>query len=59
MRNAISAEERLVATLRYLATGCSYEDIKFRTGISPQALGKIIPETCEAIYGARYLFSFS
>ncbi|KAJ8937241.1 hypothetical protein NQ314_011996 [Rhamnusium bicolor] len=34
MRKAISAEEKLVATLRYLATGCSYEDLKFRTGIS-------------------------
>lgn len=52
MRNAISAEERLVATLRYLAAGCSYEDLKFRTGISPQALSKIIPETCKAIYDA-------
>nr|XP_022900758.1 protein ALP1-like [Onthophagus taurus]XP_022900759.1 protein ALP1-like [Onthophagus taurus] len=52
MRNAIPVEERLVATLRYLATGCSYEDLKFRTGMSPQALSKIIPETCEAIYSA-------
>lgn len=52
MRKAISAEERLVATLRYLATGCSYEDLKFRTGISPQALSEIIPETCKAIYDA-------
>ncbi|XP_028138355.1 uncharacterized protein LOC114332779 [Diabrotica virgifera virgifera] len=52
MRKAISAEERLVATLRFLATGCSYEDLKFKTGISPQALSKIIPETCKAIYDA-------
>ncbi|XP_074039921.1 uncharacterized protein [Leptinotarsa decemlineata] len=52
MRKAISAEERLVATLRYLAAGSSYEDLKFRTGISPQALSEIIPETCKAIYHA-------
>lgn len=50
MRKTISAEEKLVATLRYLATGTSYEDLKFRTGISPQALGQIIPECCPAIY---------
>lgn len=50
MRAAISAHERLTATLRFLATGRSYECLKYSTIISPQALGKIIPETCEAIY---------
>ncbi|XP_025203776.1 uncharacterized protein LOC112600693 [Melanaphis sacchari] len=50
MRESISAEERLVATLRFLATGRSYEDLKFSCAISAQALGKIIPETCWAIY---------
>ena len=49
MREAISAEQRLVATLRYLATGRSLQDLKFLTGISPQALGLIIPDTCSAI----------
>lgn len=33
-----------------MATGRNYEDLKFSTIISPQALGKIIPETCAAIY---------
>lgn len=50
MLESISAEERLVATLRFLATGRSYEDLKFSCVISAQALGKIIPETCWAIY---------
>ena len=50
MRKSIPAEERLIATLRYLATGRSLEDLKFSTGISAQALGHIIPETCQAIY---------
>ena len=50
MRNAISPHERLTATLRFLATGRSYEDLKFSTIISPQALSYIVPETCEAIY---------
>ena len=49
MRQAITAEQRLIATLRYLATGRSLQDLKFSTGISPQALGIIIPETCSAI----------
>jgi len=50
MRESISAEERLVATLRFLATGGSYEDLKFSSAISAQALEKIIPETCWAMY---------
>jgi len=37
-------------TLRFLATGRSYEGLKFSAAISPQALGVIIPETCAAIY---------
>ena len=49
MRQAITAEQRLIATLRYLATGRSLQDLKFSTGISPQALGVIIPDTCAAI----------
>lgn len=50
MRNAISPHERLTATLRFLATGRSYEDLKFSTIISPQALSSIIPDTCEALF---------
>ncbi|KAJ8971539.1 hypothetical protein NQ317_014971 [Molorchus minor] len=50
MRPAISAHERLSATLRYLATGRNYEDLKFSTVISPQSLCYIIPDTCSAIY---------
>ena len=49
MRKSISSHERLSATLRFLATGRSFEDLKYTAVISPQALGKIIPETCKAI----------
>lgn len=49
MRKAITPHERLTATLRYLATGRSLEDLKYSTIISPQALGGIIEETCQAI----------
>lgn len=54
MRKVFSAEEQLlIATLKYLATDNSYEDLKFTTAISPQLLGRIartISETCTAIY---------
>lgn len=52
MRKAISAHERLAVTLRFLATGRNYECLKFSAIMSPQALGRIIPETCDAIYKA-------
>lgn len=49
MRDAISASERLSSTLRFVATGQSFEDLKFSTAISAQSLGHIIIETCSAI----------
>jgi hypothetical protein len=52
MRNAITPQARIAATLRFLAIGPSFEVHKFATIISPQALGKIIPEMCKAIYEA-------
>ena len=36
LQNAVSPEERLTATLRFLATGRSFEDLKFSTIISQQ-----------------------
>ena len=52
-RESVSAEERLIVTLRYLATGRSYEDMKFSAAISPQLLSAIIPETCAASNATR------
>lgn len=49
MRSSIAPSERLSITLRYLASGNSFEDLKFLTATSPQAIGKIVIETCEAI----------
>ena len=40
MRQAITPHERLTATLRFLATGRSYEDLKFSTIMSPLSTGK-------------------
>ncbi|CAF4940486.1 unnamed protein product [Pieris macdunnoughi] len=50
MRPAVSVEERLIATLRFLATGRDYKDLRYSTIISHQLLSKFIPETCWAIY---------
>jgi hypothetical protein len=38
MRRAISTEDRLTATSRFLVTGRSFEGLKFTALISPQAL---------------------
>jgi hypothetical protein len=40
MRRAISAEERLTPNLRFLATGRSFEDLKFIAVMSPQVLAE-------------------
>ena len=50
MRISISPHERLSCTLRFLATGRSYRDLRFTAAISHQALSVIIPDTCKAIY---------
>lgn len=50
MRTAISPEERLSATLRYLASGRYYKCSRFSVGIAYQTLGYVIPETCRVLY---------
>ena len=49
LRDSISASERLSSTLRFLATGQTFEELKFTTAISPQSLSGIVIETCSAI----------
>ncbi|KAL4153003.1 hypothetical protein QTP88_000836 [Uroleucon formosanum] len=49
MRVPITAEQRLLSTLRYLVSGYSFEELKFQTAIAAPTLGKIIVETCEAL----------
>lgn len=50
LRQCISARQRLAVTLRFLATGNSYQDLRFSSLISQPQLSRIIPETCRAIY---------
>lgn len=52
MRESVPAKERLLVTLRYLATGESYPELMVSYAVSPQLMSKIIPETCLAIYKA-------
>jgi hypothetical protein len=49
-RGSINPEQRLMITLRFLASGDSYHSLSyaFRTGIS--TISNIIPEVCHAIY---------
>lgn len=49
-REAIDPEERLIATLRFLATGRSYKDLKYSVEISAQTLRYLIPKTCYVIF---------
>lgn len=49
MRKAISPRMRLSATLRYLATGNSFQDLSFSTRIAPNTLSQVVMETVRAI----------
>lgn len=49
MREAIPPWKRLSATLRFLATGNSFQDLAFSTRIAPNTLSQIVPETLQAI----------
>ncbi|KAF7200675.1 uncharacterized protein [Nothobranchius furzeri] len=52
MRLSISAKERLVLTLRFLATGESFTSLNFQFRVGNSTISMIVSETCEAIYQA-------
>lgn len=49
-RKSISVEERLVLTLRYLATGMSQQSLSFAFRIGKSTVGKILAETYQELY---------
>lgn len=49
MREAISPRDRFSATLRYLATGNTFQDLAYSTRIASNTLSQIVHETVEAI----------
>jgi hypothetical protein len=49
LRKAISAQDRLALTLRFLATGDSYSSLQYLFRISKQSISSIIPEVCQAL----------
>ena len=49
MRAPISPGERLAITLRFLATGDSYKTLSYDFRCANNTIGKIVPETCNAI----------
>lgn len=50
MRESISAGERLVLTLRFLATGESFRSLQYLFRIPVSTISSIIPEVLDAIY---------
>ena len=48
-RKSISAEERLVLTLKFFATGMSQQSLRFAFRIGESTVQNILAETCQAI----------
>ena len=50
MRESISAEERLVVTLRFLFSGDAQQSLCYAFRLGKTTVSNIIAETCQAIY---------
>ncbi|XP_060806409.1 uncharacterized protein LOC132903097 [Amyelois transitella] len=50
MRKSIAPAERLAITLRYLGTGCSFEDFELSYHRGASTARKIVQETCQLIW---------
>ncbi len=52
LRKPISPEEKLAVTLRFLATGESYNSLQYQFRIHETTISKFIPKVCDGIYNA-------
>ena len=50
MRQAISSRHRLMATLRFMTSGASFELIAETARIAPNTLVQIVPSVCDALW---------
>ena len=50
MRKPISAEERLLITLRFLSSGESQQSLTFSFRVGKATVSKMVSETCIVIY---------
>uniref|UniRef100_A0A8C5QP12 DDE Tnp4 domain-containing protein n=1 Tax=Leptobrachium leishanense TaxID=445787 RepID=A0A8C5QP12_9ANUR len=50
MRDAIPGEEMLVITLRYLASGCSLQDLHYNYRVGRSTAGEIVRKVCQTIW---------
>ena len=50
LREPITTEEKLAVTLRYLATGESFNSLMYQYRIHRSTISQFIPEVCKAIY---------
>lgn len=49
-RECVSAKDKLIITLRYLATGESYRSLMYSFRISESTISLFIPQVCRVIY---------
>nr|CAH7768093.1 unnamed protein product [Callosobruchus chinensis] len=49
-RDTVSAEEKLVITLRYLATGCYFADLHYAYRLGKSTVIEIVQKTCYVIW---------
>uniref|UniRef100_A0A182NLJ3 DDE Tnp4 domain-containing protein n=1 Tax=Anopheles dirus TaxID=7168 RepID=A0A182NLJ3_9DIPT len=51
MRDAITAKDKLIITLRYLAAGDDYKSLEYAYKVSVQSISLFIPEVCGSLIG--------